>query len=106
MAGTETLERELRNIRTTLNIIVKKVCTTESGVDITDVIFVDSLTDDEIPAGKKSVSFQNTGDTEILIKGIEIPSGDVIEFSASPGNVLDAINYDSQLSTILIITLE
>ena len=104
--GLETLEREISNLRTAVNTILKKVCSTASGTDITDVMLIEPLEEGEIEAGKKSISFQNTGDTEILIKGIEIPSGDVIEFSASPGNVLDAIAYNSQLSTILIITLE
>lgn len=104
--GLDTLEREVSNLRTAVNTILKKVCSTSSGMDITNIITVESLEEGEIESGKKSVSFQNTGDTEILIKGIEIPSGDIIEFSASPGNVLDAINYNSQLSTILIITLE
>lgn len=104
--GTEKLERELIAIKSVVNAIYKKICYSGLGTDITDILSIVSLEQGSIPAGKKAVSFQNTGDSEILIKGIAIPSGDTIEFSASDGNLLDEISYDAQLSTILIITLE
>jgi len=108
--GFESLEREVGNLRTAVNSILRKMCAAEEltqrpGIEVIDIISVDSLETGTTDSGLSSVSFQNTGDSDILIKGVSIPSGDIIEFSASPGKVLDEISYDSQLSTILITTL-
>lgn len=77
-----------------------------ANVQTPGVFVIASGDSGSIAPGMRSVSIHNTGDTEILINGVEIPPGEIVEFSATMDNVLDEITYDAQLSSILITTLQ
>ncbi len=69
-------------------------------------IFVPSNTVSTIPAGHRAYSITNSGLSDALVDGVVLPSGLTLEFDAGGINdVLGAISYDSQLSTLSITTV-
>jgi hypothetical protein len=59
-----------------------------------------------VAAGKKGVSFFNSGDGDATVLTVTLSAGLSISFSAQPGNVLAAIAYDATGTSLLITTTE
>lgn len=112
--GINYYAKDIKNI---LDSLSKSTCSQETvlknilailtaSIQETGVTNIVSGVSGSISPGMKSVSIHNTGDTDILIQGEIVPPGEIVEFSATMNNVLDEITYNSQLSTILITTLQ
>lgn len=67
--------------------------------------FINTSTTGTIAAGASSVAIANTGAAAGTVKGVSIPAGASISWSANGNDVLDAVNYVATGSTFLITTV-
>lgn len=58
-----------------------------------------------IGAGLKAYSIQNTGSSDALVDGKVFPPGSLIDLGGEKGDVFTGMSYDTQLTTLMIITV-
>lgn len=59
-----------------------------------------------VGAGFKSYSVTNIGDTDALLDGKIFPAGFEAEFGGDKEDVLSGLSYDTQLTTLIITTVQ